>query len=127
MADQNNAGRHLAMREAVGMVLRLHGLEDAHAAPRAPGRRLSDSLASDAAPTPDILGLPGGWHVRVTTADRRTWGGAVDSTEQAAALAGDERGAVIAYRRGQPISRAFVVLSLDTFADLLAEREGAAA
>lgn len=123
MADQNNAGRFLAMREAVGMVLRLRGLEGAHTPPRAPGRRLSASFASnsDEAPTPDILGVPG-WHLRVTTGDRRTWGGAVDSAEQAAALAGPEHAAVIAYRRGQPVSRAFVVLSLDTFADMIAER-----
>lgn len=125
MSDRNNTGRYLAMREAVGMVLRLHGVEDARAAPRPLGRRpLSDALATEGT-APDILGLPDGWHVRVTTGDRGRWGEVLDATERAAKLAGADHPALVCHRRGEPVSRSYVVMSLAEFADLIAGDDAA--
>lgn len=117
MADADNRRRGRAFREHVADALRLAGIGTAAARAARP-RRASEALAADL-PQADILGLPGGWHVRVHADVAMRWGSALDVAEQAARLAGHERAAVIGYRRERPVSDSFVVLTLGTFASIL--------
>lgn len=122
MADKRNATRHAALAESVALVLRLHGHDDARPTPRTPRRRLSEVLAApESTPAPDILGLPQGWHVDVTSADPGRWGPSLDSTRRAAGIAGARRGVLIGYRYARPISESYAVLTLADLADLIAE------
>ncbi|MFT4282017.1 hypothetical protein [Microbacterium sp.] len=122
MADKRNATRHAALAESVALVLRLHGHDDARPTPRTPRRKLSETFAApQTTPAPDILGVPEGWYVDVTSADPGRWGPSLDSTRRAAGIAGAHRGVLVAYRNSKPISKAYAVMTLADLADLIAE------
>jgi hypothetical protein len=103
-------------REAVVLALRAEGI-DATADPVRPQRDPSD-LDADAR-RPDVEGL-GAWFLNTTTSEQARLGSHVDRTRRAAALAGQDRlGATVVYRRGRPISDAYVIVSLADFARVL--------
>lgn len=117
MADNDNRRRGRAFREHVADALRLAGIGTA-AARAARSRRASEALAADL-PEADILGLPGGWHLRVHADVSTRWGTSLDVAEQASRLAGQDRAAVVGYRRDRPIRDSYVVMTLDAFAGIL--------
>ncbi len=117
MADLANRRRGTIWKGFVATALRARGL-DVQPSP-SPSRKLSERVADDDGPRADITGPDAiGWHL-VTASDLQfDFARRLDSAEQMAVLKGVRHAAVIQYRRGAATSP-YVIVSLDTFADIL--------
>lgn len=120
MGDLSNKFRGRAFKELVALTLQAQGLDDAHV-PTVPARVLSEGL--DGPLEADIEGLPSSWWVETSAGIRDTLSARLDAAEQSAALAGRKHAAVVQYRQAHGHHRAtvdsFVVMRLETFADIL--------
>jgi hypothetical protein len=122
VGDLSNRWRGQRWRELVALQLQASGIETAHVRPLP--RKISEELAEEGA-RPDIEGVPG-WHLDAAADIQSRLSVRLDAAEQSARFAGTSRAAVALYRQGRPASEAYVVMSLGTFAQLVAQAEGEA-
>lgn len=119
MGDLSNRWRGQRWRELVALQLQVSGIETARVRPLP--RKISEELAEEGA-RPDIEGVPG-WHLDAAADIQSRLSVRLDAAEQSARFAGTPHAAVALYRQGRPTSEAYVVMSLGTFAQLVAQPE----
>lgn len=119
MSDMHNRARGVAFREAVALVLKIAGHQDAVPRRRGERRKLSEAILDESL-EPDVDGLRDVWlDVRADVAPR--WSSSLDAAEQSARLSGRRFAAVTQWRQGHGVADAFVVMTVATFGDLIKE------
>ncbi len=115
MPDHANVKRHRLHAQLIATTLAMSGLDTTVAPPR-PFKKLSDRMADDARPSPDIL-LPGFFLRSSAAISAAAIGPKLDGA--AADAADGQVPVVIAHRRSRPVVDSLVVLTLSDFSRLV--------
>lgn len=103
----------LRFREGIGLFMMISGI---NAVARPTMRKVSTALGN---PQPDVL-IPGQWALETSARIHYKFAEDVASAQNVADAAGLPHAAVVQHRSGKLLGDSFVVMTLDTFAALIA-------
>ncbi|PXA67480.1 hypothetical protein [Cryobacterium arcticum] len=114
----NNYNGSIAFRALLVLLMRVSGIS-AQAKPVY--TKLSEAVAQDR-PNGDILGIKN-WSILTRKEVKIDLSGGSDRAARVAELDGNKKSALVWYRRGHEASKAYVIMSFDTFLQVLQEEQ----